>query len=1372
MKKALIGLCLLTMPVVSHGALIKSNQAGNWGTASTWVGGVIPGNGDTVQIFHVVTATDTRIIGTSPAGGNIVMHLESTGVIHITSTGYLKVRGDVTYTALLANTMDAVVVDTAAIFEFDSSLAASPLSQHYAFYPDNNFGYRVFRATGTATGRPNILANASSGMGALKAGGFAYVGSYIFSYANLTNMQFESFFDDSGTKPLKWDVTFSTFVNCGVIANNGPGPDPQGTFKHENNYHTGTVGGQIFNAIMSAFKTTGTRSIQNNVFDVPFATNGGFRDFTINNNYFNDGFYTSYSSAVWSNNFLRMTATLVTMQGQITTSYYLLDADMSNPHVNGTGGDYNSYFTGVMFGQSGVNAGDSGEFILSDGPTIITTFTVTNSIFLPSGNGYQTLEAGDLLGSSSDSNTWTKRQLNFQHNTWFGGHNNLDPGFAMLDYSETVNMAPGMIAAFKSNIVWNPELVGKIAKFCKIWDVGNAGSDQTTGYGIGPTQDVCLPANCDYNAGFNHSTIMVGGNAGHYTNQGKGYLGKFSVTPGVHDVDGQDPQFTNYHRNVEEFDAGYFRPYMGLAPATAWSSGGSYSIGNVVSHSTSTLYWGDTINYAYTNGSGCSSANPEPGAGAIASWENCWEFASLKDIRDGMTSQATFTDPSISAVSATTIQTMMLWIRQGYSPTNAAYKGSAFGGGDIGAVPATVGPSGPPVVTPSTPIAMVGGTVQLSSTYSVVYSMYPGSTGTVSAIGLYQAPIGFFTSKNAIAGVPLVPNDHIYNVDITSLPVDSLSASRIANIAGSVPMQIETAMPLNIFTNATPKTTMKFYYTTSSDGKQYPITPAPYTGVENALYPSDYFAQDRHQLGVNRENLQITEIYNKYPPPTGSIEGCPTCTAQSGIQYGPMSYQLANGDGSTDAAGMQILPLLIRYDELKAGAINHALRFTLSNGYNYTGFLWPGTNLSPQCGNLSTCFPYGSRLRLKKSFNISGFTPTAQVILTALKTYGMFMADNGQTMALQAQADVGSDTTTWTVINSELRFASHPDQTDFEMVDETSLMVSTASGRVNISNGRMVVPDNYAIVIASNTVDGTATYVYIAIQPVTVGTMNTPFPANSGTLVTMAGMPQFQIPYWVNGASVTTVNCTMTPTIGSLTSDCLYTAPASGITASSTTVVTITPTGAATSLGAISFPLTIMSSDAIRVDVGGKASSISSPVIPYVGPNYGPDFTGHLWAGDATGLIPPWYALDDNSSPQASWIVVGSTDVGLSYTDRHGASDGGWGAMVPNGNYTLTLRFATNDANGIALSSVTIDSQNLVILSTATKVMTTPYLTSVKTFPIQVTNNQFYFAIRQVYVSNFPQLTAWMLQFNSPLAQTSEQWRGKIHAQGRIQGVR
>ncbi len=282
--------------------------------------------------------------------------------------------------------------------------------------------------------------------------------------------------------------------------------------------------------------------------------------------------------------------------------------------------------------------------------------------------------------------------------------------------------------------------------------------------------------------------------------------------------------------------------------------------------------------------------------------------------------------------------------------------------------------------------------------------------------------------------------------------------------------------------------------------------------------------------------------------------------------------------------------------------------------------------------------------------------------------------------------------------------------------------------------------------MATKNSDSSSSTVRVAIEPVTVGTQNTPFPAQAGTLSVMAGTPQIQIPFWVKGANTTTATCTMSPTIGTLTSGCLYTAPVSQTLYSSASV-TIAPT--VDSTNAIHFPLAVFPSDGIRIN-GGGLSAANSPVLPTDGfGNYGPDALGKYWWTDPIGQNLPW-TKQDMTYPQSSW--PSTPDVGLVYTARTtGGSDGISSAMVPNGNYLLTMGFgADNSSFGVATSSSAIDTQGATVFALASLVQTA-YVPVVRSYPVTVTNNQFYFGIRHVVSNQQQELNYWsLLSYNVP----------------------
>ena len=181
-------------------------------------------------------------------------------------------------------------------------------------------------------------------------------------------------------------------------------------------------------------------------------------------------------------------------------------------------------------------------------------------------------------------------------------------------------------------------------------------------------------------------------------------------------------------------------------------------------------------------------------------------------------------------------------------------------------------------------------------------------------------------------------------------------------------------------------------YGDESDSGPMPI-PAS-TLVEG--YPSTS-PGDRHVLVLDRDDCFLYELDNSY------LQGNGSWNADSGAVWD----LLYNNDRpytwtSADAAGLPIFPGLVRYDEVAAGQINHAVRFTLAN--TLAGFVAPAVHWASDSETLYR-FPMGARVRLKASYDISDFTPQAKVILQAMKTYGMILADNGSSMYVSGTPD-------------------------------------------------------------------------------------------------------------------------------------------------------------------------------------------------------------------------------------------------------------------------------------------------------------------------------------------------------------------------------
>jgi hypothetical protein len=261
-----------------------------------------------------------------------------------------------------------------------------------------------------------------------------------------------------------------------------------------------------------------------------------------------------------------------------------------------------------------------------------------------------------------------------------------------------------------------------------------------------------------------------------------------------------------------------------------------------------------------------------------------------------------------------------------------------------------------------------------------------------------------------------LPASNVWNKDISHLPVASNSAAMVDAIGAGSHLHpdfdaVGDGIPYNIVTSSTPTYNVSFQYADESDPGPYPIPSNP--RIEGG--------SDRHMLLLDVGRCKLWELYDAQKSGSGWKAG-------SGAIFDLHSNALRPaGWTSADAAGLPILPGLVRYDEVAAGAINHALRFTAPNT---CGYIYPATHLTAAaCSNLP---PMGLRVRLKASVDISGFGRNAQVVLTALKRYGMILADNGSPWYVSGVPD-----TRWN--DDEFHQFGNLSGSDFEVVDTSGL---------------------------------------------------------------------------------------------------------------------------------------------------------------------------------------------------------------------------------------------------------------------------------------------------------------------------------------------
>jgi hypothetical protein len=193
---------------------------------------------------------------------------------------------------------------------------------------------------------------------------------------------------------------------------------------------------------------------------------------------------------------------------------------------------------------------------------------------------------------------------------------------------------------------------------------------------------------------------------------------------------------------------------------------------------------------------------------------------------------------------------------------------------------------------------------------------------------------------------------------------------------------------------------------------------------------------DRHVLVVNRDSCMLYELFafdwNHGRPRAGS-----------GAVWDLGSNTLrTDGWTSADAAGLPILPGLVRYDEVKAGAIRHAIRFTAE--LTQDEHLWPARH---DAGSNEPSYPpMGARFRLRSEYDISGYGARARVVLRAMQRYGLILADNGSNWYFQGTRDGR-----WR--NKLLDELKQVPASEFEAVDASGCQIDPDSGQADCSQG-------------------------------------------------------------------------------------------------------------------------------------------------------------------------------------------------------------------------------------------------------------------------------------------------------------------------------
>lgn len=334
--------------------------------------------------------------------------------------------------------------------------------------------------------------------------------------------------------------------------------------------------------------------------------------------------------------------------------------------------------------------------------------------------------------------------------------------------------------------------------------------------------------------------------------------------------------------------------------------------------------------------------------------------------------------------------------------------------------------------TTATTAAATTTTAAATATEAVAPSPDPVETPPADAPAPAPAPV--LPGVPVSGTCPMFPSDSFWHADVRGLPVHPMSATWRASIGTGRGIHPDfgsgtwdggpIGIPFVVVPASQPGVAVSFEYADESDAGPYPV-PAdpPIEGGPQAV-------GDRHVLVVQEGTCTLSELYAAHPNGDGSW------SAGSGAVWDLRSNALRpDGWTSADAAGLAILPGLVRYDEVAAGVVDHAIRFTAPSTQDT--YLWPARHQAGVAG--AHLPPMGTWMRLRADIDPASFPPQVQPIVTAMQVHGLLLADNGSSMYVSGAPDERWD-------DDQLRTLGRITAADFEVVDASGLQVSGDSG--------------------------------------------------------------------------------------------------------------------------------------------------------------------------------------------------------------------------------------------------------------------------------------------------------------------------------------
>jgi hypothetical protein len=289
------------------------------------------------------------------------------------------------------------------------------------------------------------------------------------------------------------------------------------------------------------------------------------------------------------------------------------------------------------------------------------------------------------------------------------------------------------------------------------------------------------------------------------------------------------------------------------------------------------------------------------------------------------------------------------------------------------------------------------------------------------------ALVGAAGQSPKVAGCPVFPADNPWNQRVNRLPVAANSTAIVDSIGADTGLHPDfgsglwdgapIGIPVTVVKAGVAKSRVTFDYADESDRGPYPI-PAG-VKIEGG--------GDRHALIVDSAACKLYELYALHRSGSGWHAGSGAIWSLRSNHVRPAGWT------SADAAGLPILPGLVRWSEVASGHIDHALRFTVER--TRRAFVYPARHFASDLTD-SNLPPMGLRVRLRADYPISGFPPQARVVLQALKTYGMIVADNGTSWYVS-----GEPNSHWS--NDDLHSLGRVPGSAFQVVDTSSVRPKT-----------------------------------------------------------------------------------------------------------------------------------------------------------------------------------------------------------------------------------------------------------------------------------------------------------------------------------------